>query len=89
MLNYADKICYTSCPQATFASSITHLIGEATSGTYPGYFAQFQTYCVPCPTLCMECVSSTRCNRCYQVGRNESYLLNHTCYQPTCPYGYY
>jgi hypothetical protein len=80
ILNLADELCYTSCPQATYANGTMYYHGDAATGAYPGYTQVFMTYCVPCNQYCMECLNSTYCTRCYQSGRNESYLLNHTCY---------
>lgn len=54
-LNYADSLCYLTCPQATYLNGTMYVIGGVPPGTYtyPGYIYSAQSYCVPCPTLCL------------------------------------
>lgn len=74
-LNEADRQCYSTCPQATYSNSTMYLAGNASSGSYistsgTAYTEVYQAFCVPCDPLCMECINSTQCTRCYTIGRN-------------------
>lgn len=69
-LNEADRLCYASCPQATYINNTMYLVGNASTGAYSGYTEATQPFCVPCDPLCMECINSTQCTRCYTTGRN-------------------
>ena len=88
-LNLEDSLCYLTCPQSTYPNTSSYLYGNAASFSYPSYFASYQSVCLPCASnYCLECINSTHCTRCYTLGRNQSYLLNYTCYQ-NCPFGYF
>ena len=70
VLNYADKLCYLSCPQSTYANSTLHTLGNLTTGAYTSYTEAFYTTCVPCNKTCLECIDSDTCTRCFTTGRN-------------------
>lgn len=39
-LNYADNLCYQSCPQATYPNATMYLLGNVTSGSYDGNYVE-------------------------------------------------
>jgi hypothetical protein len=38
ILNYADNLCYSTCPQATYINSTMYRLGNVVNGTYDGTY---------------------------------------------------